>query len=338
MKKKLLAMGLAITMCCGLFLTGCNGNNNAQNDKNPSDLCVLSVGEEEIYMNEVNFYALSFAKAMGITADTDLSASFSTDSTYDEAYKAQLLLQIRQSKILYLKAVENGITLSDEQIAEAEANAEAFLSNYDAATLEKYGFDKESMVEIYKQRAMILALEQQIASEVVLDTDEETEYGTIENMVFLKVEIDENGSALLDENGDYVFLSESEQAEQKANAEAALERVKNGESIDDLIEEYDIATVSGEVHATTASLESTYGLKDGEISDIIENDYSYTIVKVVQNYDEEYSKTVEAYYLNDQQKESVSSQEQKWFDEFEINDEDLNQEVWDEFSFEKYFE
>lgn len=334
MKKKLLAMALSVAMCCGLLLTGCEQKES----QNPAEQLVLNVGEENIYMNEVNFYALSFAQALGITANTNLDEAFSADQTYDDAYKAQLLVQIRQSKILYLMAVEKGITLSDAELAEAQSNAEAFLSKYDVQEQEKYGFTLESLTEIYKQREMIMVLEKQMASEVVLDTEEDTEYGTVSNMIFLKVEIDENGSAVLDENGEYVFLSESEQAEQKANAEAALERAKNGEAFEDLIEEYGIGLVSGEVHATKSSIESTYGLKDGEISDIIENDYSYTIVQVINNYDEEYSKTVEAYYLNTQQKESVSAQEQEWFDNFEISDDDLRQDVWDAFSFAKYFE
>ena len=59
-QRKVTAMVLAFTMCLAMLLTGCgsgDSNTSAQSaagKKAPSEVLVLRVGDDEIYLNEVN--------------------------------------------------------------------------------------------------------------------------------------------------------------------------------------------------------------------------------------------------------------------------------------------
>lgn len=334
MKKKLIAIIMIMVMCSALLLTGCGANgtggSQAAGGKDPSKVLVMKVGEQEIYLNAVNYYALSVVESMGITEGTDMSEEYNdTYPTLDDAVKAQLLLQIRQTAILYQKAQEKGITLDDSQKQEVADLVAQYKEKYDADTLEKYGIDDALLTEMYTQYKVIRAMEAQLASELTSETEE---YGTIETLAFLTVMVDGSGNAVTDDDGNYQYLTDAEKSQKKIQAEEALEKAKNGESFEDLIEEYGLASTSGTTHATTASLQSTYQLQDGEVSEIMEEDFGYLIVHMVAQKDEDYTAIVKEYNSN----QAVQSQENAWFDNFTISEDDMETDVWNVFTFQDF--
>ncbi len=328
-KKKQIITILTAILCIACLLTGCK-DNGQNSGKAPSEVLVLTVGGEEIHLSEVNYYGLSFLNGLHMPSDTDMSAYYSQEyPTMNDALKAQLLMQIRQSKILYLKAVEQGITLSEEDEKKVKELVDEYRKAYDAARLEQLGLDEEVLTRVYTQMQMILNLEAKLAEEA--ESGEDVSYGTIDNLVFLTIEVDENGNAVVDENGNYVSLSREEQERQKALAEEVMEKLKNGEAAEDLIEEYDLSATSGEIHGTTESLRTAYTLKDGEVSDVLLEDFGYNVVKMVALEDKDYTEKVNAYNAQTAAQEAVKQQENAWFEEFSISDTDVNEEVWKAF-------
>lgn len=341
MNKKLMAIILMISMSISIFLTGCGTDSGsytqaAGNGKDPSKVLVLSVGEDDVYLNEVNYYALSLLEGMGVPEGTDMTQYYSDSyPTWDDAFKAQLLLQIRQSKILYLKAVEEGITLTAEEEQEMDGLVDEFIAGYDSEALKNYGLDKEVLTKIYMQIGMIRKLEQTIEEDFDAEAAK-VSYGTIENVVFLTAKLDENGNAIVDEDGNYEKVSAAEQEKQKELAEEALARMKAGEEAEDLIEEYGISDTSGTVHATTDSLTEVYHLENGEISDVLETDFGYVIVKMIALEDTEYTELANEYNTSTALQEAIEDQEQVWFDAFPISNKDVVEEVWEAFTFQDF--
>lgn len=337
-QRKIITAFLALNLCLAVFLTGCSNKENqaqaAAGGKSPSEVLVMTVGEDEVYLNEVNYYALSLLKGMNVPAGTDMSQYYSaTYPTMDSAFKAQLLAQIRQSKILYLQAVEQGITLTPEEEEEMNGLIDEFVASSDQDQLEKFGLDREVLTHVYTQIGLIRKMEQQLAEQIEIEGES---YGTLESLVFLKIEIDENGNAVLDADGNYSYLSDREQKQQKELAEEALERIQNGEEIEDLIKEYGLEATSGTIHATSDSIKDTYGLNDGEISDVIENSFAYTIVKIIELEDEEYTELSNSYSSGAAVQAAIEEQENIWFDFFPISDEDLVNDVWEAFTFQDF--
>lgn len=341
MKNRKSCMILAIMLSMVMLLAGCGTKQQGQTSSQAaakngkaSETLVLMVGDEEIYLNEVNYYALSFASGMGVTEDTDLDAEFSQDyPTMDDALKAQFLLTIRQTYILYQKALEEGVTLTDEEEATADEQVQNYLDATSQETLEKFDIDEEMLAKIFRVYQIVQKFEQQIANEMEV---EDVSYGTYYNFVLLTVEVDEDGNAVLDDDGNYVEVSQSEKDKQKALAEEIQERLAAGEDAEDLIEEYDLSATSGLMHATTDSLRDTYNLEDGECSEVQETNFGYVVVKITDIEDEEYSNNVKEYTVAMNAQDYVEEKESEWFDAFPIEDDDVEQDVWDAFTFKDF--
>lgn len=339
MKLRKRISAIAAMLCIMILLTACGTNDQtypqeAAKGKKPSETLVLTVGDHELYLNEVNYYAISFMSAMGITDETDLDEAFSQDyPTMDDALKAQFLISLRQTQILYQKALEEGVTLTDEDMAEVDDMVQNYIASSEQEDLDKFEIDSELLTEIFTIYQTVQKFEQQISKEMEV---EDISYGTYYNFVFLTVEVDDNGNAVMNEDGSYVYLSEEEQESQKALAEEVRTRLSDGEDPEDLIDEYDLASTSGIVHATTDSLKETYDLQDGEISEILENDFGYIFVRMEALNDAEYSENVKNYNMASNAQEYVEEKENAWFDEFPINDDDLVEKVWDAFTFKDF--
>lgn len=341
--RKLTAIILSVILCVGLMLSGCgkesgtSGKNNqaASGGKDPSKVWVLRVDDNDVYLNEVNAFALSFMEGLGVEADTDMTAYYSESyPTLDDAFKAQLLVQIRQVKILYNKAVERGLSLTSEEEAKVDELVTSFFEKHDSAEMmDKYGIDHDLIVKIYTEMQLIKQLESVIEEEAGF---EETDYGTFYDFVFLTIQIDENGNGVLDASGNYVELSQEEKDAQKLLAEEVLARLQQGDDPQSLIDEYKLSATSGVVHATSDSLKETYGLKDGETSDIINNSFGYTIVQIVTLVDKDYTEQVNTYSESTTKSNAVDNQENEWYNSYNFSEDDLDNEVWSKFTFQDF--
>lgn len=352
-KSKLFAAIAAVTLSVSMIVSGCGANNTdasgdgtatsssngnyvqeAAGGKAPSSVWVFKVDDCDVYLNEVNFYALSLLQGLGVAEGTDMNAYYSAEyPTMDSAFKAQLLVQMRQSKILYLRAVQNGITLTDEEIEEMNGLVDTFMESYDQEKMEKFGLDREVVTKIYTEMGMISKLEKSIEADADVESED---YGSFYNIVFLTIETDETGNAVMDEDGNYVPLSEEEQAQMKANAEECYARLQEGEDVESLIQEYSLGNTSGIVYASSASLKEAYGLKDGEISEVAQEDYGYKIVKIVKNVDSEYSEKRSSYVESTAKSDAIEQQEKEWFNLYFFTNDDLDSEVWNKFTFQDF--
>lgn len=330
---------LASMLCFIILLTACDTNNSNQGQaaaggKSPEETLVLKVGESEVYLDEVNFYALSFMARMGITEDTNLDEAFSQDiENLDAALKAQFLISLRQAHILYQKAEENGITLNEDENSEVVKQVNDYIASNDAEKLNKFGIDEELLTRVFTMSQVIQKYEQSIVANMEV---EGVSYGAFYNFVFLTIETDEDGNAVTNDDGSYVYLSDSEQKHQKELAEEVRERLLAGDDPEALIEEYELADTSGLIHGTTESLQDTFGLEDGETSEIEENDFGYVVVQIQVLEDVEYSEQVKAYNASTQAQDYLKEKEQAMLDAFPISDDDVEAGVWDAFTFKDF--
>lgn len=330
---------LVSMLCLIISLTACgtNASNQGQaaaSGKEPSEILVLKVGESEVYLNEVNFYALSFMSRMGITEETDLSSAFSQEfADMDSALKAQFLISLRQAHILYQKAQEEGITLTEDENADVTKQVQDYIASNDAEKLEKFGIDEELLTRVFTMSQTIQKYEQKIMEGMEVES---VSYGTYYNFAFLTIELDDNGNAVTNDDGSYVYLSDSEQEHQKELAEEVQERLAAGDDPEALIEEYELSSTSGLIHATTESLEDTFGLKDGEVSEVKENDFGYIVVQIQTMEDAEYSEQVKEYNASTQAQDYLTEQEQALMDAFPISEEDIVEKVWNAFTFKDF--
>ena len=127
-------------------------------NKNASEVEVLKVGDQKVYLDELNLYGLQYAYTFGLTEENLLSL-YSETQTNDAYNKEQLLTQIRQAKIEYQTAKEKGIELTDEESEAIETGVTNFMNSMDAGMLEYFGITEDTVRKSFTEQMYNTALE-----------------------------------------------------------------------------------------------------------------------------------------------------------------------------------
>lgn len=309
--------------------TGFLDNTNAGTTK------VLKVGDEDIYLNEVNLYALQYGYAYGLTVDT-VTGAYSDTQTYDAYHKEQLLTQIREAKIEYIIAQKEGIELTAEQQASIDTGVTNFMKAMDATMLSYFGITEDTVRKVVTEQTYASALE----ATVEFDGDvDEYQITTIYYLTFLTYEMDENGNLKTDEDGNYVELSADEKANKKELADEALGKIKAGTSIEDIATEYELTNTSGEQSNVYGNFTDEFNtevekLSDGEMSEVFESPYGYNIIKMKVKDNKDMAEDLKSYYASSQKSAALKKKQNEWYSSVEINEEDdMYDGIWDSFSF-----
>ena len=120
-------------------------------------------------------------------------------------------------------------------------------------------------------------------------------------MMFPTIEKDDADQPKLDENGNYIPLSDEDKAAVLEQAEAALEELRGGADYLEVADKYGITNYCSETSGYIGSYsdelnEALKDLGDGECTDIMEGEMGYSIVYVVVA-DDETLKTSYVYML-----------------------------------------
>lgn len=207
------------------------------------------------------------------------------DTTLEDNVKDIVLAQIAQMKSIYLLAKEKEIVLTEEEennIGLAAENYFSSLSESEAGTL---GVSQEVVEQLYREYTMARKVYQQIIAQVNPEiSDDEARTVTVEQILIK--------THTTDGAGNIIEYSESMKADALKKIQEIHELAINGEndftqlaakySEDDVIH-YSIR--KGEVK--TAVEEVVFNLQTDEISDVVESEDGYHILKCITTLDRE---------------------------------------------------
>lgn len=346
-KKKGLVLLLVGAMM--LSVVGCDDKNNDDNTSkssestnyNPGDAAttkVVKIGEETVYLDEMNLYCLNYAYSYGITPEM-VESAYSDSMTYDEYFKQQVIGKLRETKIEYIVAKSQNIELTDEQLETVETAVTNMQASMDKEIFELLGITEDTIRRVYTEQMYVTALESSVEPEQAPENLDELQFNHIYYLTFPTVEVSATGAAKKDDDGNYISVSDEEKEEALANAEEAKKKLEDGSEPADVAAEYNISSYSDENRGAIGSYsdninEAIAELKDGEISDVIETSLGYSIIKVITANDEEFAEYYRDYYASQTQDSALSAQKQEWFTTVAIDEEnDLFGDVWTNYSF-----
>lgn len=255
--------------------------------------------------------------------------------TMEEVTKKDLINQIKTVKYLSKAAKEQGITLTSDEETEIQTNAKDFMSSIAEADLKQTGITEETMIKVYEENKLASKYHDKIVEEANLTvSDEEARQFKTYNLLFETFEYDENGQK--------VEYSAKKKAQQKKKAEEALKRIQNGETnLAKLAKEYKADKSSeytcGDDESTVKEYrDAAKVLKKGEISGIVESEFGYHIIKMINPNDKEATEEKKSEllqekqteYFNEKYKEMTKSLEEAW-----NFDKDVNQKLFDTITF-----
>lgn len=308
----------------------------SEKSKTPEETVVMKVGDRDVYLDEVNLYCLENVTQLGITIDQLDTVTASDGTPAPEYYKREILDLILDTKITYMKAVEEGITLTKEEKSAIQSDAVEYMSNVSGSVTKKMGITMNTVLQSYEERYVVKKYGDELMSDVEV---EEQQYCTIYMLLFPKVQVDEKGNYIKDSDGESaILLSEDEIKEKKADADAALLELQDGADIEEVAKEYGVDLVSGQESNLVGSFGDPFDeyagtLKEGELSPVLEIESCYAIIQMVEENNEDLAQQITSHYREEKEKEEMSQFLASWYEEYGIDkDNVLVGSAWDKLS------
>lgn len=324
--KKIAGIVLATSLACA-SLTGCGGVDNTETG--------LTVNGEEVSMGLLNFYARyeqSYTETYygSYFGDDMWSYEFTEGTTYEEETKDGIISTLEQLIVVRQHAEELGVSITDEEYADIQTAAEEFVGANDSDTLELVSGDVEyveELLELFLYESKCRAVMIQDVDTVV--TDEESAQKKATYLAFTLNTVDDEG--------EYITMSDEEAAEQLAYAEEVLAGAEEdgdlysyAESLE--LSPYEINFDSEYTGLDTTIVEALDALSEGEFTEIMSTDSAYYIAQLTSEYDEEATEAEVESIITTREDELYSSIIDEWLAEIETV---VNESAWSEVDFDK---
>lgn len=286
---------LVMSVVLGMSLIGCSSTAKVD----PQEVVATINGKEitaQYYQKMLALYKDSIENLYG---DAIWDQEVEDGVVYRDKFKEIVLQQIIDSEAIYTKAEELNLLPSDEEV---DASYTELMETLEAdeeylKTLESAGIDEEFLKE---QTKSDLAWQnyQEYFLEATIVPDEEIEAYYEENIDSYYVDEAKASHILIstvDENGD--SLSEDKKLDALKQAQAVLYMANSGEEFALLAQQYSQDEASAESGGDLGYFEkgdmvsefedAAFALEIGEISDIVESEYGYHIIKLTDRVEEQ---------------------------------------------------
>lgn len=329
-RKKLIALCLSAVMA-SCVLTACgNGTGDTR------VVFTTGFGKDEVFRidseictkAEVMVYLITtqnqYENAYGVEIwDTTLG-----DITLEENVKETVLAKIAQIKTMYLLALEKGVVLTEEEEAKVAQAAEVYYTSLNDTEINLMGVTYETVETLYREYAMAEKVYQQIIEGVNPEiSDDEARTITVQHILIRTVM--DNGA------GEYLPFSEEDKKEAYERIleirKAALDGEDDFAQLASQYSEDSTITYSfGKGEMDKAFEEASFKLGTEEISDVVESEVGYHIIKCLNTFNREET-DANKLEIVEQRRREVFGQE---YDAFVATlARKLNQELWDEIGF-----
>ena len=243
--------------------------------------------------------------------------------TLEENVKETVLAKIAQIKTMYLLAQDRGVSLDESDNKKVERAAEEYFDSLTEQEKELMGVRASTIEQLYREYAMADKVYRYIIQDVNPEiSDDEARTITIQHILIR--------SGTMDDGGNRVPYSDELKREAYGKA---LERrrmaAEDGEDFLDLASRYSEDSVitysfgKGEMEA--AFEEAAFSLETEEVSEVIETEAGYHIIKCISTFDREQTDLNKLTIVEERRRE-VFGQE---YDAFvETLARQLNEELW----------
>lgn len=348
--KKFLISALVITLMATMF-SGCQPKEEA---KSPEQVLATIEGKE-VDAKEALFFLFNIQSQFGEEYMTE--ANPYGEGTVGDFVKEQALETALIINLTAHIADEKKITLTKEEEEESKTNAKAYFEALDDAVIEKNGFDLETIEGIMGKYVLLNKVYEQEVDDSMIDQDklnsdleeyakQDLKYDSILKYGAEDSAISVRARHILVKTVDdsYAPLPEAELKAAVSKAEKALERVKANEDFATLVKEYsqDEGSIEtgGEYTFSRGEFvpefeEAAYSMEPGEISELVESQFGYHIIKVEEKdiapteeeiaEREQYKKDVEEQFKATQKQIVFDEKIKEWRESYNI---EVDEELW----------
>ncbi len=300
--KRIVSM-IAVGAMAAATLAGC-GSQGTDNGSTGSGDVALTMDQGTVSMGEARLYAYVMKSQYEAYYGSSIwDMEIEDGVTFGESMKDVITSQLVQMVILNGQAEDYGVSLSDEDNEAVEEYVENFKTNIGEDVMTDEGITEDDVRSVVQKSTLAGNVYQAMfdAEKVELTDEEKADATCIKVQHIL---ISTTDTTKKDDEGNTVDMTDEEKeaylAGQKAKAEEALEKAKNGEDFQTLADEYSSENAGFEFSFDkngydpvnmTSMVEPFYTaawqLGEGELSDLVESQYGYHIIKCISLNDEE---------------------------------------------------
>lgn len=247
--------------------------------------------------------------------------------TLEENVKNIALAQIAQIKTMNLMAEKYEVELNDEEEARAENAAKSYYETLGEREIELLGIGEKTIRTLYRELARAEKMYQYTIKDINPEiSDDEARTITIQHILIK--------TYALDGTGKKIEYTKDAKKDAYRRALEAMKLAKEGEDFDALIRRYsedDKSTYSFGKGEMEESFETAaFNLGNGEISDVIETQFGYHIIKCVNTFDREETDANKVKIVEQRREEAFGQEYDAYVETLTRN---LNEELWNTVSF-----
>lgn len=286
--KRIVALAMAAFL--GMAAVGCSSGPKGEE-------VVATVNGKEITVKEYETNLALFKQSIESLYGTSIwDTEIEKGVKYKDKFKELMVDQIADIEIIYDQAKKDNLLPTEEEVntkfKELKANIDAD-ENY-KKSLENIGVTDEFLKKQQEQDLALNNFKENFDKTTTVSDEEIQNYYDKDKENFYQVKASHILISTLDENGKE--LSDDKKKEAKAKAEEVLKKIEAGEEFAALAKEYSADTGSAaeggdlgyfKKGVMVAEFEdAAFGLEAGEVSDIVETQFGYHIIKVFDKLDE----------------------------------------------------
>lgn len=247
--------------------------------------------------------------------------------TLEENVKETVLARIARIKAMNLLAKQEEISLDEMENASVNEAAKEYFESLSQAEIEAMDINLENIITMYSEYALANKVYDYIIKDINPEiSDDEARTITIQHILVKTYTIDAEG--------EMIPYSKSGKEEAHLKVKTALSRARDGESFENLMNEYNEdgkSTYSFGIGEVDEDIENiSFNLGTEEISEIVETKYGYEIIKCISTFNREETDANKIKIVEKRRKEVFNEEYEQFVTTLTKK---LNEDLWKEVTF-----
>ena len=332
--RKRLTTFLLVIMLCVTALTGCGKDTG---DGQMKVVLMTGFDKDEIFriegisctLPEVMVYLTNTQNQYESVYGNEIWNTSLDGVTLENNIKDTVLAKIAQIKTMNLLAEEYKIKLSPQEEKCAAEAATAYYASLTTEEIELMGATEEIIYQMYMEYARAEKVYEYLIRDINPEiSDDEARTITVEHILIKTYAKDGTGKKI-------AYTEEAKaKAYEKATEILKMARDTENYAFEDLIQEYNEDSIStysfGKGEMDIAFEEAAFNLDNGEISDIVESEYGYHIIKCLNTFNREETDANKLKIVETRKKEVFG---EKYDDFVSTLTRRLNEDLWESVTF-----
>ncbi|MBR1771459.1 MAG: peptidylprolyl isomerase [Lachnospiraceae bacterium] len=245
--------------------------------------------------------------------------------TLEENIKDTVLARIAQVKTMYLLAKDRGVTLDAQEAALVERAADEYYASLNKTEIAQMQVSKETVQGLYEEYALAQKVYRILIADINPEiSDDEARTITVQHILLRTYTVNGSGkkTAYTDEAKAVLYQRAQEIREQAVAGDVDFAELASRYS-----EDANITYYFGKGDLDPAFEAAAFQLETNEISDVVESESGYHIIKCLSTFNREETDANKVKLVEKRRKEAVAQE----YDAFvETLARDLNHSLWDE--------